>query len=198
MIAAQRSLERGTLRATCTRPPTKYAGASREGKNILGGAAQSHSGRAPSGTMTPAVGQLMIILLIKEFVVSKKSNPSKPKKKSKDDKPDNSSALPGWPGYRTRAGRSGYDPIDTRTEAGHMAGTILQRLFTGQIRNPIVLFLLTVLGLILISPFVLTISEARVGNLFPWNAWLFALLFAIVGIAILVNVTKNLGRIIRR
>jgi len=79
-----------------------------------------------------------------------------------------------------------------------MAGTILQGLFTGQNRNRIVLFLLTVLGVILISPFVLTISEARNGNLFPWNAWLFALLFAIVGMAILVNVIKNLRRIIRR
>ena len=130
--------------------------------------------------------------------MSKKSNPSKSKKKSKDNKPDNASTLRGWPGYRTRAGRSGYDPIDTRAEAGHMAGTILQGLFTGQNRNRIVLFLLTVLGVILISPFVLTISEARNGNLFPWNAWLFALLFAIVGMAILVNVIKNLRRIIRR
>jgi hypothetical protein len=148
--------------------------------------------------VTRAVGQLKIILLIKEFVMSKKSNPSKSKKKSKGDKPDNSSALPGWPGYRTRAGRSGYDPIDTRAEAGHMAGTILQRLFTGQITNPIALFLLTVLGLILIGPIVLTISAGRAGNLFPSSAWLFALLFAIVGIALLINVIRNVGRIIRR
>ena len=28
--------------------------------------------------------------------------------------------LPGWPGYRMRAGRSGWDPIDTRTVDTHM------------------------------------------------------------------------------
>ena len=113
------------------------------------------------------------------------------------DKQSNSSALPGWPGYRTRQGRSGYDPIDSRAEAGHMASTILQKLFTGRIRNRIVLYLLSVLGLILITPLVVVISEARNGNLFPWNAWLFALVIAIVGTAILVNVIRNLLRIIR-
>ena len=153
--------------------------------------------RLGGASQTPAVGQLTIRLLIKEFIMSKKSNPSKSKKKSNDDRQDNSSSLPGWPGYRTRQGRSGYDPIDSRAEAGHMAGTILQKLFTGQIRNRIVLFLLSVLGLILITPLVVVISEAWNGNLFPWNAWLFALVIAIVGTAILVNVIRNLLRIIR-
>jgi hypothetical protein len=128
--------------------------------------------------------------------MNKKSAPSKSKKKSIHDKQDNSGALPGWPGYRTRQGRSGYDPIDSRAEAGHMTGTILQKLFTGQIRNRIVLFLLSALGLILIGPLVVVISEARNGNLFTWNGWLFALVFAVVGIAILANVIRNLLRII--
>jgi hypothetical protein len=134
---------------------------------------------------------------MKEFIMSKKRNSSKSKKKSNADRQDNTSSLPGWPGYRTRQGRSGYDPIDSRAEAGHMAGTILQRLFTGQIRNRIVLFLLSFLGLILITPFVAVVSEARNGNLFPWSAWLFALVIAIVGTAISVNVIRNLVRIIR-
>jgi uncharacterized membrane protein YeaQ/YmgE (transglycosylase-associated protein family) len=134
---------------------------------------------------------------MKEFIMSKNRNPSKSKKKSNDDRQDNSSSLPGWPSHRTRQGRSGYDPIDSRAEAGHMAGTILQKLFTDQVRNRFVLFLLSVLGLFLITPLVVVISEARNGNLFPWNAWLFALLIAIVGTAILVNVVRNLLRIIR-
>ena len=134
---------------------------------------------------------------MKEFIMSKKRNCSKSKKKSNADRQDNTSSLPGWPGYRTRQGRSGYDPIDSRAEAGHMAGTILQRLFTGQIQNRIILFLLSFLGLILITPLVVVISEARNGNLFPWNAWLFALVIAIVGTAILVNVIRNLLRMIR-
>jgi hypothetical protein len=144
-----------------------------------------------------SVGELTITLLKKEFTMSKKSSLSKSKKKAKDDRPDSSSTLPGWPGYRTREGRSGYDPIDSRAEAGHMAGTILQKLFTGHIKNRLALFLLSVLGLVLVAPLVLAISEARNGNLFAWSAWLFTLVIAMLGIAILVNVIKNLLGIIR-
>lgn len=102
--------------------------------------------------------------------MSKKSNPSKSTKRPKGDPQDHASALPGQPGYRTRAGRSGYDPIDTRAEAGHMAGTMIRNLFVGQIRNPVHLFLLGVLGSVLITPLVLAILEALNGNLLPWNA----------------------------
>jgi hypothetical protein len=124
--------------------------------------------------------------------MSKKSNASKSTKKLKNEKQHSSSVLPGWPGYRTRAGRSGYDPIDTRAEAGHMGGTILHTLFVGQIRNRVHLFLLGVLGLILITPLVLAISETLNANPLPWNAWLFVLVVGIVGLAILINFIKNL------
>lgn len=130
--------------------------------------------------------------------MGKKSNLSKAKKKSNNNKQDNSSSLPGWPGYRTRDGRSGYDPIDSRTEAGHMAGTMIQKLFAGQIRNRIHLFFLGILGLILITPLVLAISETLKGNLLPWNAWLFLLIIGIGGLVILINFIKNLIRMIRR
>ena len=130
--------------------------------------------------------------------MSKKSNPSKSKKKPKDDKQNDSSALPGWPGYRTRDGRSGYDPIDSRAEAGHMAGTIIQKLFAAQIKNRVHLILLGVLGLILITPLVLAISETRNGTLFPWNAWLFLFIIGIAGLAILINFITNLLRMILR
>ena len=83
--------------------------------------------------------------------MSRKSNPSKSKKESYGDKRNNSSILPGLPGYRTRAGRSGYDPIDTGAEEGHMAGTVIQKLFTGQITNRLHLVLLGILGLILVE-----------------------------------------------
>lgn len=127
--------------------------------------------------------------------MSKKSNPAKSKKKSNDDKKNNTRALPGWPGYRTREGRSGYDPIDTRAEAGHMAGTMIQKLFTGEIRSAVHLFLLGVLGLILVAPLILAILETRNGSLFPWSAWLFLLIIAIAGLAILINFIRNLLRI---
>ena len=124
--------------------------------------------------------------------MSKKSSASRSTNKLKDEKQHSSSVLPGWPGYRTRAGRSGYDPIDTRAEAGHMAGTILQTLFVGQIRNRFHLFLLGVLGLILITPLVLAVSETLNANALPWNAWLFVLVVGIAGLAILTNFIKNL------
>ena len=131
--------------------------------------------------------------------MSKKNKLSKSAKRPKDKhKQEDSSALPGWPGYRTREGRSGYDPIDTRTEAAHTAGTILQRLFTGQTRNPVQLFLSGVLGLVLITPLIIAISEIINGNHLPWSAWLFLLITGIAGLAMLINFIKNLIRIIIR
>ena len=128
--------------------------------------------------------------------MSKISNLSKSTKKPNDnDKQNNPNALLGSPGYRTRDDRSGYDPIDTDNEAGHIAGTIIQKLFAGQIRNPIHLFLLGVLGLIFITPLVLAILETMNGNLLPWNAWILLLITGIVGLAILINFIKNLIRI---
>jgi hypothetical protein len=125
--------------------------------------------------------------------MGKKSNPSKSKKKnSAKDQTDPSGGLPGWPGYRTREGRSGYDPIDTRTEAAHTAGTIIQRLFTGQFRNPFHILLLGAVGLILVMPLVLGILEAAGGNWLPWNAWVFLLMTGIAGIVILINFIRNL------
>ena len=130
-------------------------------------------------------------------MIKKSSLPKPPKKSNIKDEQNYRSALPGWPGYRTRDGRSGYDPIDTRTEAAHTASTIIQKLFTGQIGNPFYLFLLGVSGLVLIVPLILAISEMMNGNLFPWNAWIFLLIISIVGLAILINFIKNLIKIIK-
>jgi hypothetical protein len=131
--------------------------------------------------------------------MSKKSRRSGPSKKSKAKNQQNDSeALPGWPGYRTREGRSGYDPIDTRTEAAHTAGTILQKLFTGRMRNPINLVFLAVLGLVLLTPLVLAISELMSGHVLPWNAWLFVSITGIAGLVILINFIKNLIQNISR
>ena len=129
-----------------------------------------------------------------------KKNPSKSPKKGGDkaEQGNSSTMLPGWPGYRTRDGRSGYDPIDARTEAAHTTGTIVYKLFTGQVRSPIHLFLLASLGLVLITPLVLAISELMNGYLLPWNGWIFVLISGIVGIAILINCIRSLIRIVFR
>ena len=130
--------------------------------------------------------------------MSKKSSPSKPLKNPNDkDERNDPSTLPGWPGYRTRDGRTGLDPIDTRSEAAHSAGMIVQKLIYGNIRNPIHLFLLSILGLTLVIPLVLAIFETINGNPFPWNAWILILITGFVGLAVLVNCIKNLINMIR-
>ena len=130
--------------------------------------------------------------------MSNKSEHSKAGKKRKDKKKQGEAeSLPGWPGYRTRDGRSGYDPIDTRTEAAHTAGTIFHKLFTGQTKNPVYLVLSAVVGLVLITPLVLAISEMANGTVLPWSGWLFILITGIAGLAILINFIRNLIRMIR-
>jgi hypothetical protein len=37
----------------------------------------------------------------------------------------------GQPGYRTRPGRSGYDPLETNLEAAHVIGVLLRKLLRG-------------------------------------------------------------------
>jgi hypothetical protein len=127
----------------------------------------------------------------------KNSKVPKSRKNSKDKDRQNN-ALPGWPGYRTREGRSGYDPIDTRTEAAHTAGTIIQRLFVGEVRNPVYLFLLGIFGLVLITPLILAMAETRNGFLLPWNAWIFLGLTGIAGLVILINFIRNLIKMMTR
>jgi hypothetical protein len=132
--------------------------------------------------------------------MSTKNSSSKSSKKSKarDEKTNPDARLPGWPGYRTRAGRSGWDPVDTRTEAAHTAGTLIHTLFTGQTRNPIYLLLLGGLGLLLVIPLVLAISETLNGHLLPWNGWLFVLITGIAGLAILFNAIRNAIQLVSR
>jgi uncharacterized membrane protein YhaH (DUF805 family) len=88
-----------------------------------------------------------------------------------------------------------------RSEAAHTTGTLLQKLVSGNIRNPIYLLLLMVLGLVLITPLVLAILEIMNGNQFAgsaWNAWMILVIAAIVGLAILVNSIRNLMKMVFR
>ena len=118
----------------------------------------------------------------------------KSSKSEKDRVQAGSSSLRGYPGYRTRQGRSGLDPIDNDAEGGHMAGVLLQRLVTGKLRtrNPFTLLLLAVLGLGCLTPFVLAILEAFRGDLLPFEAWVMIAIAGFLGTTMLVNLTKNL------
>jgi hypothetical protein len=119
------------------------------------------------------------------------------KKTSKSEKArvqGTSSSLRGYPGYRTREGRSGLDPIDNDAEGGHMAGVLVQRLLTGKLRtrNPFTLLLLAVLGLGCVAPLFLAVLEAVRGDLLPFGAWVLVIITGFLGIAMLVSVVKNL------
>ena len=120
------------------------------------------------------------------------------KQNDKDGQHKPADLLPGMPGYRTRAGRTGLDPVDMRTEAAHTAGTLLYKLFRGRIRNPLSLFLLGVLGLVLITPLILVIVDFKDIYQFPWDAWIVLSITAIAGIAVLINFVRNLLGIVFR
>jgi len=132
--------------------------------------------------------------------MSKNNNLSKPSKKPDDQAEQKrpTHLLPGQPGYRTRNGRSGYDPIDMRTEAAHTAGTFLQPLFTGRIRNSTYLILLAGLGLVLITPLALAVSDLKNADLFSIYAWVILFITGLVGLALLINVIRNLIKIVFR
>jgi hypothetical protein len=129
-------------------------------------------------------------------------NVEKNKTRLVEEKPgkDAASTLQGWPGYRTRAGRSGLDPLDSRAEAGHTAGVIIHRLLTGNLhtRNPVSLFLLAIGGLLLTLPFFLAIWGALRGDFFPLSAWLVLTIVCLLGTALLVNLIRNLFYIMRK
>ena len=109
---------------------------------------------------------------------------------------DESISLPGWPGYRTSAGRSGLDPIDSQTEAGHVSGVLIRQLFTLQIKtkNPIHLILLAIIGLLLLLPFIAIVSETMRGNSQDANVWIIFILTGMIGLAAFANLIKNLVR----
>lgn len=61
--------------------------------------------------------------------------------------------LPGWPGWRTRPGRSGYDPIDQWTELSQMQVYMVKYLFQGELYQNSLFYILGywVYGLIMIQ-----------------------------------------------
>jgi hypothetical protein len=129
-----------------------------------------------------------------------KKEPSEASKKPMDkDGPNATGDIPGLPGYRTRDGRSGLDPVDSGTEAGHTLGTYIQKLFTGQLKvnNPIYLIFIGFLGLALITPLILAILEMVNGNPFSWGVCLFLSITGMIGLAVLFTFIKNLIRIIK-
>jgi tetratricopeptide (TPR) repeat protein len=104
--------------------------------------------------------------------------------------------LTGWPGHRTRPGRSGYDPLDTDFENAHLEGVMIRMAFTGRFRthNPLYLLLMSFVGFLLSTPIFLVgpaILQGETNSIYP----LFLIIFSpywIVGAAVLINVYLSL------
>lgn len=95
----------------------------------------------------------------------------------------------GYPGYRTRDSRSGYDPLDTRAEAAHMEGTFFRQLLSLNLRTRKsgYLFLMFLFGIV---PMVATsIGMIELGkHAFIWVFWLFLNFFPIL---LTINLVRN-------
>ena len=101
--------------------------------------------------------------------------------------------LPGWPGYRTRPGRSGYDYLDTQFELAHAEGVLLRQLFTGQLRTRSMagLVLLAWLGLLAELPLMLGAVEVLSGASPNVAAIVLCSVYWVPGLFLLWNVAAN-------
>jgi hypothetical protein len=102
--------------------------------------------------------------------------------------------LPGFPGFRTREGRSGYDPLDTNRESAFMEGTFYRKIFTLNLRtrNIFYLVMMFIFGVIPFVPLVLiTIQQGsdalQYGGLSNWEQLVFAVMFTAITGAITIN-----------
>ncbi len=118
----------------------------------------------------------------------------------KEEKTRPEEMLPGWPGYRTRPGRSGLDPLDTRAEAGHMAGVFLRPLLTGTLRtkNPFLLTFLVIFGLGCFIPLIFAVIGTFQGYPLTTTGWILMGLLALAGLVLLTNLIRNLLRLLAR
>ena len=130
------------------------------------------------------------------------SQPDPPDLSDEDFPPiaDRKETLPGWPGYRNRPGRSGYDPLDTDFELAHMIGVYSRLLITGKIRtrNLFILSFMALFGLASIFTLLMFILEVANGNLDALGIIVVCVPFFILGTAFLVNFIRNIRLITKK
>lgn len=99
--------------------------------------------------------------------------------------------LTGWPGHRTRYGRSGYDPLDRDFEFAHIQGIIIRQLLTRKFRtrNPVYLIFMAYVG---IFYFLYSLLPFTFGNFAGIFVGILYSPYLIVGIALLINVILSL------
>jgi tetratricopeptide (TPR) repeat protein len=101
--------------------------------------------------------------------------------------------LSGWPGYRTRPGRSGYDPLDSDFELAHIQGVLIHRLFTRTLRtrNSVYLIFMTFLGCMFCIPLLFGLMVLIDGDFQSISLMVLFTPYWVVGIALLVNVALS-------
>jgi tetratricopeptide (TPR) repeat protein len=99
--------------------------------------------------------------------------------------------LMGYPGYRNRQGRSGYDPLERNAEQGRLQGVMIRLLLTRKFRtrNPIYLVIMAFVG---IFYFVNGVLPFALGN--PSGIFIGIIYspYLVIGAALLVNVYLSL------
>jgi hypothetical protein len=106
----------------------------------------------------------------------------------------NENQLPGFPGYRTREGRSGYDPLDSNRESAHMEGTFYRNIFTlrARTRNIFYLVMMFIFGVIpfafLLFAIIITVTDVlKSGDASTLGSLFMPVLFTAITGAITIN-----------
>lgn len=99
--------------------------------------------------------------------------------------------LMGYPGYRIRQGRSGYDPLERNAEQARMQGILIRMLFTRKFRtrNPVYLIIMAFTGFLY---FLSGFAPFTLGNLEGIFAGIINSPYLAIGTALLVNVYLSL------
>jgi|CXWL01.1.fsa_nt_gi tetratricopeptide (TPR) repeat protein len=99
--------------------------------------------------------------------------------------------LMGYPGYRNRQGRSGYDPLERNAEQGRVQGIMIHLLLTRNFRtrNPIYLVIMALVGIFYSLNGILPFA---IGN--PYGIFIGIIYspYLVIGVALLVNVYLSL------
>ena len=121
---------------------------------------------------------------------------------------DSDNQLPGFPGYRTRQGRSGYDPLDTNREAAFMEGTLYRKLFTLQLRTRNIFYLVlmftfgTAISVFMSFFLYAMITTAKHGENNLGNYLILGIVYfmfgiiLLIGLALLANFSINMASIL--